>query len=152
MNKPPDIRLKPALIFAVSKTLPFILASLAFLILAWSLTPVFLCFSFLLMVYALYRFVSCRHCLYIITPEVIKIRRGVLIRRFDQVELFRMKDYIIVQSLFARVFRLMDVTLKSSDPENPVLYLQGIPESDLVDIIRNYVKEARRHNQIVEIN
>lgn len=152
MNKPPDIRLKPAVIFAVSKTLPFILASLAFLILAWSLTPVFLCFSFLLMVYALYRFVSFRHCLYIITPEVIKIRRGVLIRRFDQVELFRMKDYIIVQSLFARVFRLMDVTLKSSDPENPVLCLQGIPESDLVDIIRNYVKEARRHNQIVEIN
>jgi hypothetical protein len=46
----------------------------------------------------------------------------------------------------------MDVTLKSTDPENPVIWLRGIPESDIIDTIRDHVQDARQHNRIYEIN
>jgi len=46
----------------------------------------------------------------------------------------------------------MDLTLKSTDPENPVVRLLGIPQSDITDTIRGYVQEARMRNRIFEIN
>ena len=51
-----------------------------------------------------------------------------------------------------QLFKLMDLTLKTTDPENPVIWLRGIPESDIIDTIRDYVQEARKHNKIFEIN
>jgi len=67
-------------------------------------------------------------------------------------ELFRIKDYIITQSLTKQIFKLMDLTLKGTDPENPVVHLVGIPESDIIDIIRERVLLARKNNNIVELN
>jgi hypothetical protein len=46
----------------------------------------------------------------------------------------------------------MDVTLKSTDPENPVIWLRGIPLSDIIETIRERVQEARKINKIVELN
>ncbi|MBS1502481.1 MAG: hypothetical protein JST32_10495 [Bacteroidetes bacterium] len=46
----------------------------------------------------------------------------------------------------------MDLCLKSTDPINPIIWMRGIPASDLVDILRERVQEARGHNQIVELN
>ncbi|MBS1528032.1 MAG: PH domain-containing protein [Bacteroidetes bacterium] len=89
---------------------------------------------------------------YRITPEVIRISRGIFFKRTDQVELYRVKDYILTQPLLLQVFRLMDLTLKSTDSENPVIWLRGIPKSDLVDIIREYVQMARTRNKIMELN
>jgi hypothetical protein len=51
-----------------------------------------------------------------------------------------------------QAFRLMDLTLKSTDGENPVIWLRGIPESDITDTIRDRVQEARKHNKIYELN
>jgi hypothetical protein len=66
--------------------------------------------------------------------------------------MYRIKDYIITQPPVLQLFRLMNVTLKSTDRENPVIWLRGIPRSDLIDEIRGRVQEARKHNQIYEIN
>ena len=87
-----------------------------------------------------------------ITPEVVRITRGLFFKRTDQVEMYRIKDYIITQPFMLQVFHLMDLTLKSTDPENPVICLRGIPESDIIDTIRDHVQEARRHNRIYELN
>jgi hypothetical protein len=66
--------------------------------------------------------------------------------------MFRVKDYIITQSFVLQLFKLMYLTLKSTDPENPVLQFQGIPESTITDTIRDRVLEARKNNNIYEIN
>src|ERR1700733_7712905 len=92
-----DILLKPAMIFAFLKTLPLMLLSVAFLLLAWWLSPYFLFFSIGAIGMAWYRFLFIRNSLYTITPEVIRISRGIFFKRTDQVELFRVKDYIITQ-------------------------------------------------------
>ena len=147
-----EITLRPAMIFAFLKTVPLILLAIIFLLLAWWLSPFFLFFSFSIIGFAWYRFLYIRNCQYIITLEVIRISRGIFFKRIDQVELYRVKDYIITQPFMLQLFHLMYLTLKSTDPENPVIWLRGIPESDIIDTIRDHVQEARQHNRIYEIN
>ena len=147
-----EIILRPAVIFAFLKTLPLIGLGIVFLLLAWQLSPFFLFFSLAVIGMAWYRFIFIRNCRYIVTREVIRISRGIFFKRTDQLEMFRIKDYIITQPFLMQMFRLMDVTLKSTDPENPVIWLRGIPESDIIDTIRDHVQDARHHNRIYEIN
>jgi len=147
-----EIELKPAVIFAFLKTVPLILLAVVFLLLAWWLSPFFLFFSLGIIGMAWYRFLYIRNSLYIITPEVIRISRGIFFKRVDLVEMYRVKDYIITKPLMLQLFHLMDLTLTGTDPVNPVIWLRGIPESDIIDIIRNHVQEARKNNPIYEIN
>ncbi len=147
-----EILLKPAVTFAFLKTFPLILLASALLLLAWWLSPYFIFFSLAATAMACYRFLFIRNSRYLITVEVIRISRGIFFKRTDQIEMFRIKDYIITQPLMLQLFKLMDLTLKSTDPENPVIWLRGIPESDIIDTIRDYVQEARKHNKIFEIN
>lgn len=149
---PQVLELRPAAIFAFFKVFPFLVCSAGFLFLAWRLWPAFIFLSFACLLLALYRYWYIRTIYYLVTPEIIRIRRGICFKRTDQVELFRVKDFVQTQSLFMQLFRLMDLCLKSTDPVNPIIWLRGIPAFDLVDILRERVQEARGHNQIVELN
>jgi hypothetical protein len=55
-------------------------------------------------------------------------------------------------AFWLQIFSLMDLTLKGTDPENPVIWLRGIPRTDLVDVLRERVNEARQHNRLYELN
>jgi hypothetical protein len=46
----------------------------------------------------------------------------------------------------------MNLTLKTTDPENPVIWLRGIPFSNLTETLRERIITARNHNRIYEIN
>jgi uncharacterized membrane protein YdbT with pleckstrin-like domain len=149
---PDIIEIRPAAIFAFIKIFPFILCAIGFLLLAWRFLPGLICVSMMSTIMAFYRFIYIRNIRYEISPEIIRITRGIFFKRIDQVELFRVKDYILRQPFLLQLFRLMDLELKSTDPVNPVIWLRGIPYSDLVDTIRAHVQEARQHNRIYEIN
>jgi len=152
INEQPDIIIRPATIFAFIKILPLIFAATGFLFLAWWIYPALIWISLAIMLFVIYRFMFIRNTIYLVTPEIIRIRRGIFFKRTDTIELYRVKDYILTQPLIMQIFRLMDLTLKTTDPENPVIWLRGIPLSNLVDTIRGHVQEARQHNRIYEIN
>jgi hypothetical protein len=46
----------------------------------------------------------------------------------------------------------MNVILKTTDQENLIVSMRGIPVSDIIEVIRNYVQSARQHNNLYEIN
>jgi uncharacterized membrane protein YdbT with pleckstrin-like domain len=152
LNAPQVISLRPAAVFAFFKVFPLLICTLCFLFLAWWVYPVLIWLSLLTLILAVYRFTYIRKVSYLITPELVRISQGIFFKRTDQVELFRVKDYIITQSFWLQVFRLMNLELRSTDPVNPIIWLCGIPHSDLVDIIREHVQEGRQHNRIFEIN
>jgi uncharacterized membrane protein YdbT with pleckstrin-like domain len=152
MTQNDEILLKPAMLFAFLKALPLILLAITFLLLAWWLSPYFIVFSMVVCGFAWYRLLYIRSFQYLITHEYIRITQGIFFKRIDQLEMFRVKDYIITQSFILQLFKLMYLTLKSTDPENPVLQFQGIPESPITDTIRERVLEARKSNNIYEIN
>jgi uncharacterized membrane protein YdbT with pleckstrin-like domain len=150
INSPLVIR--PATIFAYMKVFPLLLAALGFLFIACRYFPAVIWLSLAVLLFAWYRFLFIRATIYEITDEVIRFSRGIFFKRTDTVEMFRVNDYVLTRSLSLQVFGLMDLTLKTTDPEYPVVWLRGIPFSNLADNIRVHVLEARQHNQIVEIN
>ena len=152
MNHQDDITLKPTVIFSFIKVLPLLALALTFLFLACKLSPYFGVFGIAVTGFAWYRILFLRNCQYLIGKEYIKISKGIFFKRIDQIEMYRVKDYIVTQSFVLQIFRLMDVTLKSTDPENPVIWLRGIPLSDIIETIRERVQEARKINKIVELN
>lgn len=151
-NEPQVISLRPAAVFAFFKVCPLIFCTLGFWFLAWQVYPAFIWFSLFSLGVTVYRFAYIRNIAYLVTPEYIRISRGIFFKRIDQVDLFRVKDYVVTRSFLLQVFHLMDLELRSTDPINPVIWLRGIPHSDLVDTIRGYVQEERQHNRIYEIN
>ncbi len=144
--------LKPTVVYAFIKVLPLVFLSVLFIWLAISLSPYFIFFGIFSSGAAWYRFLYIRYTKFIITPEIIKISKGIFIKRTDQVEMYRVKDYIVTQPLIFQIFRLMNVILKTTDQENLIVSMRGIPVSDIIEVIRNYVQSARQHNNLYEIN
>jgi uncharacterized membrane protein YdbT with pleckstrin-like domain len=151
LQKPQVIDLRPATLFAFIKVFPFIILTIVFLLLAGRYWPGLLFVSLICVVMACYRFIYIRNIRYTLTPEILRLSRGIFFKRVDQVELYRLKDYIVIRPFLLQIFGLMDVELKGTDPENPIVWLRGIPYSDLVDTIRNHVQHARAVNKIYEI-
>jgi uncharacterized membrane protein YdbT with pleckstrin-like domain len=151
-ESPSVIVIRPAAIFAFIKIFGLLLAAAGFLYLAWRYFPPLTWLSIGVILFAVYRYAFIRRIKYTITPEYLQISKGLLFREVDTVELFRIKDYILMQPLILQVFRLMDLHLKTTDPESPEIWLRGIPLSDLVEQLRERVLETRKHNRIYEIN
>ena len=86
-----DIDLRPAPVFAFIIVFPFMLLSVAFLILTWKVSEMFIFFSLGITSLALYRYTYIRKIDYLITAEFIRIRQGIFFKRTDQVEMYRVK-------------------------------------------------------------
>ncbi|WP_454801344.1 PH domain-containing protein [Mucilaginibacter phyllosphaerae] len=147
-----DIELKPAYIWAFLKCFPLLLLAVTFLLLAWWLSHYFILFSLAVTGAAWYRMLYLRSYTFQITHELIRLQHGIFNKRSDLVEMFRIKDYVITQSFLQQLFKIMNVTLKTTDPENYSVDMFGIPESDIIDTIRERVQQARQDNHIYEIN
>lgn len=126
--------------------------AITFLLLAWWLSPYFILFSLVVCGFAWYRLLYIRSFQYLITKDYIRLTRGIFFKRIDQLEMFRVKDYIITQSFILQLFKLMYLNLKSTDPENPMVQFQGIPQSTIIDTLRDRVIAARKNNNIYELN
>jgi uncharacterized membrane protein YdbT with pleckstrin-like domain len=151
-NSETDISLKPTAIFAFMKILPLLLVSCVMLYMANRFWADLIWLSLISMTITLYRYIAIRRITYLVTAQYIRVSRGIFFKRIDTVELFRVKDYTITEPFALQIFKLMDVQLRTTDPENTVLWLRGIPQSDIIDFIRDRVLETRRHNPIYEIN
>jgi len=147
-----EIILRPVNLFAFIRVFHLVLLGIIFLLLAWKLSPMFILFSLAASGVAWYRFMLVRSFKYMIEPEFIRVSSGIFFKRTEQVELYRVKDYTVTQPFLHQLFKIMDLTLKTTDPENPVVLLRGIPQSNIVDVLRERVQEARQHNKIYEIN
>ncbi|MES2063408.1 MAG: PH domain-containing protein [Bacteroidota bacterium] len=151
-NNSDNITLEPAGLFAMLKTSPFVISTIPSTWLAYHYQPLFIFLSILLILFALYRYIFIRRAIYLVTPEYIRITTGILFKRTDTVELFRVKDYIITQPLLLQLLNLMDLQLKTTDPENPILWLRGIPQTNIIDTLRDRILQCRQYNNILEIN
>jgi len=90
----------------------------------------------------LYRKLSLR---YELTNERIFKTRGILLRSKDEVELIRVDDLQVKQSLFNRIFNVGTVILYSpTDKTDPELHLEGIVDPHTVkEKIREFVRKLK---------
>ncbi len=88
-----------------------------------------------------------------LTTERIIITTGLFSRNFEELELFRVKDYQLVQPFALRFFGLSNIVLLSSDMSTPSIILFAIKDGTVVrDKIRKGVLDNREKMQVREID
>lgn len=113
-------------------------------ILFWLVIPLFV---------ILWRWLVVRNTKYELTSERLKMRRGVLNKHMDEVELYRVRDYKLEEPLFLRLFGLGNITLRTSDRSHPVLSLRAIRNGEqLYDQIRDAVEQCRARKGVREVD
>lgn len=100
----------------------------------------------------LYRYIYLRRIRYCIGTEQIISEHGILYRKVDYMELYRIVDFQEHQSLLQQLCGLKTVRILSMDRNTPRLDLIGIRRrEDIVSVIRERVEINKRNKGIYEI-
>jgi uncharacterized membrane protein YdbT with pleckstrin-like domain len=90
---------------------------------------------------------------YVLTNQRIKIRIGVLSRRTDEIELYRVKDVLYTASFFERVWSIGNIQIKSSQVTDQDVTIRSIKNAEqLRETIRQAVQDSRRQFGVREID
>lgn len=90
---------------------------------------------------------------YEIDPEELKQYSGILTRKHEFIELYRVKDFLIERPLIYRMFGLGNLTIYTSDKTTPVLHLYAIPApEEKYTILRGLVELNRREKHVFEVD
>src|SRR5438105_1565869 len=102
----------------------------------WLVVPIFI---------ALWKWAQLRCLVYELTTERLKQTAGVLSKRVDELELYRVKDITLEQPFFLRLFSLANIILDTADKTTPRVVLQGIPQAEeSANQIRQHVETQRQ--------
>src|ERR1700694_881621 len=94
---------------------------------------------------------NCFRCT--VTTERVGLRRGILTKRTDSIELYRVKDTTVIEPFFLRMFGLADIVLTSSDRTTPLIVLHAVPTGmDLREKIRANVERLRVQKSVREVD
>jgi uncharacterized membrane protein YdbT with pleckstrin-like domain len=118
----------------------FILCGLFF----WLVVPVF---------YGLWKYLVVKFTQYELSSERLKIRSGVINRKLDELELYRVRDYKLDQPLSLRIFHLGNIVLQTSDRTTPTVVLRAIHDAESVrESLRTHVEACRTKKGVREID
>lgn len=89
---------------------------------------------------------------YKVTGRRVEIESGVLAKRVETLELWRVLDVEYTQSLVDRIFKNGRIKLISTDQTNPQQQLHGLPDHrQLFEQLRDAVQDARQTNRPMEL-
>jgi len=90
---------------------------------------------------------------YEINTEELKHYSGILSRKHEFVELYRIKDYRVERPFVYRLFGLGNLILYTSDKTTPVICLYAISDpEEKYKIIRRLVELNRREKHVFEVD
>jgi uncharacterized membrane protein YdbT with pleckstrin-like domain len=114
------------------------------LLLFWLVIPLFI---------LLWQWLVIRTTVYELTSERLKLRRGVLNKHLDEVELYRVRDYKFEQPFFLRLFGLGNILLQTSDRSHPSVRLRAVRGGEqLYERVRAAVEESRARKGVRELD
>jgi len=120
----------------------FILCGLFF----WLVIPVFVAAS---------RWLVIRCIRYEVTTQRFRISYGVLSRQTNELELYRVKDTSLSQTIFQRMFQLASIRMVTSDSTSPIALIHSIPADqarNLREQIRTLTEELRDRKRVREVD
>lgn len=99
------------------------------------------------------RLVAVRTKLYRVTTLRVQVEQGVFSKRVSSVDLWRVRDVVLTQTLVQLVVRAGDLSLVSSDEVAPTLLLRDLPRARvLYDKLKDAVDRARRDGKVVALD
>ncbi len=113
-------------------------------LLFWLVIPIFI---------ILWQWLVLKNTKYELTSERLKTRHGVINKKMDDLELYRVRDYKFEQPLFLRLFGLGNITLQTSDKSHPVVVIRAIPNGEqLREQLRTAVEASRVKKRVREVD
>ncbi|WP_395735506.1 PH domain-containing protein [Prosthecobacter sp.] len=90
---------------------------------------------------------------YELTTQRLRIRSGILNKRTDEMELFRVRDYTMDQPFLLRLVGLGNMTLITSDATTPTLNMRAIPGiEDVREKLRTAVQNERDRKRVRQMD
>ena len=109
----------------------FVVCGLTF----WLVVPIFI---------GIWKWLVLKNTRYELTTQRLRVRRGVLNKELEELELYRVRDYRLEQPLILRMFALGNISITTTDVSQPVVILRAVRESEQVrEQIRNHVEQCR---------
>ena len=119
---------------------PLLAAPVAVLFLLWS-------------AYLLATFASRRSTVYTLTPLRLEIVQGVLGRHTNSLDLFRVRDVTLDQTLLERLRGVGRITIVAADQVEPTLLIGPVAGAKaLFDTLRDTVAAARKDARVVPLD
>jgi len=90
---------------------------------------------------------------YRIFEDSLEVESGIISRRIENIQLFRVRDLGFQQSVIGRLLNVGNIAVSSTDQSTPHLVLQGIDEPrEMYETLRSLVAKssAARRTMIVE--
>jgi len=101
------------------------------------------------LIYGIARWIQNRCRRYTVTTQRLRLASGVFTRQTEEVELYRVTDYKLVEPFWQRIFGLGTLVLTTSDEANPVVNLEGLRNvTALRDDIRRHVESCRDRKRV----
>lgn len=100
-----------------------------------------------------YHLLKTRCIRYEITPEELQYAFGILRRKHEYIELYRIKDFQVDRPLVYRFLGLGNLMVYTSDKTTPVFRLEAVraPE-EIYTVLRGLVELNRREKHVFEID
>lgn len=149
------IILRVSSIYGIYKQIPYIflmMVALSLIIFFPRFSSVFLLIACIFLLRTAYGIFYYKLILIEIFPDRLNMTKGVFTHKKSFLELYRVKDFGESQSFFMRIFGIMNITLETSDKSDPFLYLVGVPKSNIVEVIRDYVEIQRKLKGVREFD
>lgn len=99
------------------------------------------------------RWVVTKCTTYELTTQRLRIRAGILNKKVDELELFRVRDYSMEQPFLLRLVGLGNLTLITSDATTPTVAMRAIPGVEAVrEKLRNAVQSERDRKRVRQMD
>jgi uncharacterized membrane protein YdbT with pleckstrin-like domain len=117
-----------------------------------SQTPLILAGLAVPALWALGRWIGTRCHRYEVTSERVKITTGLLSRRTNEIELYRVRDYSVIEPFWLRLVGSGDVVLVTADRTTPHFSLHAVPRANwLKDQIRTHTERMRQRRGVRDL-
>ncbi len=81
---------------------------------------------------------------YEVTSERVKVTTGLLSRQSTELELYRVRDYSVIEPFWLRLVGCGNIVLQTSDRTTPQIVLRAVPQAmRLKDLIRTHTERMR---------
>lgn len=102
--------------------------------------------------FAIYHYLRTKTTKYALTNQRLRLESGIVARKIEEVELYRVNDSAVQQSFVERLLGVGTVWLETSDQRNPEVLLRAVPDpAGLREQIRKHGEARRRWRRVAEI-
>jgi uncharacterized membrane protein YdbT with pleckstrin-like domain len=111
------------------------------------------CWLVVPIVISFYLWLRVRTTVYTLTTERFRVQQGILSKRTDDLELYRVKDLTLLEPFSQRLVGAGTVVMNTSDQTTPRVTLPAIKEPQRVlDLIRANVEKQRDRKRVTEVD